>query len=223
MAPELVLPLKPAPRLTLGESVAKSLRDAIFKGLIQPGQRFSEAQIAERLDVSRAPVREALAQLEQEGLVFRTGSRGIAVSLLSRSDVEEVCTLRFALESLAARRVFEHATEEDFAALGANIQETRKARDAEGLALLDLQFHELLVRAANHRRLLASWLNLRSLIQLLLVQRNLSDVPSAIRGTARSHAELLKVIRERDEERTIALLEANMKDQFTWFVATFCE
>jgi DNA-binding GntR family transcriptional regulator len=221
MPTEAILPLKPALRQTLGESVAEALRDAIFKGLIRPGQHFSEAQIAERLDVSRAPVRDALTQLEQEGLVFRTGSRGIAVSLLSRDDVEEICTLRRALEGLAAQRVIKQRTDEQLDELAANIQATKSARSAEQLAVLDLQFHEMLVRGANHGRLLAGWLNLRSQIRLLMVQRNLADSGS-FQGTVRGHSELLKAIRKCDEPLVQSLLDRQTEEQYRWFIDTFC-
>jgi DNA-binding GntR family transcriptional regulator len=68
--------LRPATRQTLGANVAESLREAIFGGVFKPGQRLAEAPIASTLKVSRAPVREALASLEQEGLVSRASNRG---------------------------------------------------------------------------------------------------------------------------------------------------
>src|SRR5262249_37542282 len=113
--------LRPATRQTLGENVADSLREAIFRGLFKPGQRLAEAPIASTLKVSRAPVREALASLEQEGLVSRTTNRGTTVISLSRKDVEEICSLRLPLEILAVRQAIEKATGAQWAELAANV------------------------------------------------------------------------------------------------------
>src|SRR5262249_29284077 len=165
MAESLPLVLRPAARQTLSEHTAASLREAIFGGLFQPGQRLAEAQIARSLKVSRAPVREALAALEQEGLISRSANRGMIVALLTRKDLDEICSLRLPLEILATQHVSRNGTEDDFARLEANIRRTDGAATAERLAELDLGFHELLVRAAGHGRLLAAWLRLRSQIR----------------------------------------------------------
>jgi DNA-binding GntR family transcriptional regulator len=219
----LNIPLQPPPRLTLGEHVAESLRDAIFGGHFRPDQRLSEAQIAGSLRVSRAPVRDALAQLELEGLVVRiNNNRGIAVRLLSHQDMDEICSLRYALESLGLRRAIQHATEEHLDHMASVIEETKQVTSAGQLALLDLKFHEAIVRAANHERLLASWLNLRSQIRLLLVQRNLDDT-GTVQGTLRSHLALLDVIRKRDEKRALTMLGHHLHDHYTWFQETFPE
>src|SRR5579884_174697 len=89
--------LKPPTRKTLADGAADSLRNAIVQGIFRPGQRLTEMHLADHLQVSRAPVREALACLEQEGLVSRTPGGGALVARLSPADIEEVCTLRMAL------------------------------------------------------------------------------------------------------------------------------
>lgn len=217
MSDVLSIPLQPAIRLTLGERVADSLREAIFGGHFKPDQRLSEAQVASRLRVSRAPVRDALAQLELEGLVVRANNRGIAVRVLAHTDVDEICSLRCALEGLALKRALRQP--EDYAdQLAEVIQETKGVETPDALALVDLKFHETLVRAARHERLLTAWLNLRSQIRLLLVQRNVADAGTR-QGTVRSHAELLRVIRSGDEARALALLDRHLGDHYTWFLA----
>src|SRR5947209_1656915 len=107
--------LKPATRQTLADSITQSLRDAIFEGLFKPGQRLAEAQLASSLKVSRAPVREALASLEQEGLVNRTAGGATTVAHLSRKDAEEICSLRGPVEVLAARRAITKGTDKNWA------------------------------------------------------------------------------------------------------------
>lgn len=214
--------LKPASRQNLSESISDSLRDAIFGGLFRPGQRLAEAQLASSLKVSRAPVREALTFLEQEGLVSRTPSGGTTVSHLSRQDVDEICTLRAPLETMAARLAIAHATDETWDELQANLKATERVSDARQLAQLDLEFHEIIVRAAKHGRLLASWQNLRSQIRLIMVQRNRADSNSR-RGTVEGHRELFDALRAHDADRAASLLEFHLNAQHEWFVKSFTD
>jgi DNA-binding GntR family transcriptional regulator len=214
--------LKPAPRQTLGENVAASLREAIFGGHFEPGQRLAEASLATTLKVSRAPVREALASLEQEGLVNRALNRGKTVINLCRNDVEEICSLRLPLEVLAVRQVIKHGTGEHWAELVANVRETEKACTPKQLTALDLQFHETLIRSAGHGRLLNTWLGLRSQIRLLMMRRNLSDSDSR-RVTVQGHNELLEAIRERDEPRALDIVEKHQQRQYDWLIEAFDE
>ncbi|HZW31114.1 MAG TPA: FCD domain-containing protein, partial [Isosphaeraceae bacterium] len=90
-----------------------------------------------------------------------------------------------------------------------------KVYTPELLATLDLEFHELLVRAADHRRLLNSWLGLRSQIRLLMVRRNLTDA-GAPGPTVRGHKELLAAIRARNEGRAVQLVEKHHQKQYEW-------
>src|SRR5260370_15727041 len=145
MSEVAILSLKPAMRQTLADSITQSLRDAIFDGLFKPGQRLAEAQLASSLKVSRAPVREALASLEQEGLVNRTAGGATTVSHLSREDVEEICSLRLALEALAVRLAIAEGSEANWAELEANLRATEKINDPQQLAQRDLEFHETIV------------------------------------------------------------------------------
>jgi DNA-binding GntR family transcriptional regulator len=214
------LALKPPLRQTLADSITASLRDAIFGGLFKPGQRLAEAQLASSLKVSRAPVREALASLEQEGLVSRTAGGGTTVARLSRADVEEICSLRGPLEALAVRLAMARGSESHWAELAANIQATEKINDPQQLAQKDLEFHETIVRAADHSRLLASWLNLRSQIRLIMVQRNVGDADSR-RGTVQGHRELLKAIQGGDADEAVAVLEHHLRKQQQWIVNSF--
>ena len=112
-------PLTPAVKRSLADDVADRLRDAILQGSFKPGEPLREEQLAVMLDVSRGPVRVALVQLEREGLVLVRRHRGATVARLSRSDLDEVYSLRLALEVLAVKRAVRYATEEDFAALDA--------------------------------------------------------------------------------------------------------
>src|SRR5689334_9971359 len=110
-------PLTPAVKRSLADDVVDRLRDAILHGSFKPGEPLREEQLAAMLDVSRGPVREALVQLEREGLVLMRRHRGATVARLSRGDLEEVYSLRLALERLATQRAVQYAAEEDFKAM----------------------------------------------------------------------------------------------------------
>jgi DNA-binding GntR family transcriptional regulator len=213
---------KPVSRQTLGDSVADLLRDAIFGGRVKPGQRLAEGQIAKSLKVSRAPVRDALAGLEREGLVHRAANGGTTVTRLTLKDVDEICTLRLFLELLAIRRVIRYGTEGDWAQLADNIRHTENVGDPQELAQLDLDFHEAIVQLSGHARLLSTWLTMRSQVRLIMIQRNLSDEGSR-QGTVHGHEELLKALRNRDEAAARACLERNLQNQYDWIARSYSE
>ena len=213
---------KPATRQTLGDSVADSIRDAIFGGLVKPGQQLAEGRMADTFKVSRAPVRDAFASLEREGLVSRAANGGTTVTQLTRSDVEEICTLRLALELLAVKHAVRLGAEENWSRLADNTRRTENVTDPQELAQLDLDFHQTIVEAAGHSRLLSSWLNLRSQIRLIMVQRNLTDSGSR-RGTVQGHKELLKALRGREEAEVAALMDLHLQRQYDWVVSSFQE
>jgi DNA-binding GntR family transcriptional regulator len=213
---------KPVSRQTLGDSVADSIRDAIFAGSVKPGQRLAEGRIANSLKVSRAPVRDALASLEREGLVCRAANGGTTVTRLALKDVDEICTLRLYLELLAVKQAADRGTEEDWARLADNIRRTENVDDPQELAQLDLDFHATIVELSGHVRLLSSWLNLRSQVRLIMIQRNLSDQGSR-QGTVHGHEELLDALRNRDEAKALACLEYHLQNQYEWISRSYSE
>jgi len=212
--------LKPVTRQNLSESITGSLRNAIFAGMFMPGQRLAEAQLAGQLKVSRAPIREALALLEQEGLVHRSPSGGATVSRLSRQDADEICTLRGTLEILALRLAMDRGTETMIAELAANIRETERAADPQQLAQLDLHFHEIILRAAGNGRVLSTWMNLRSQIQLIMVQKNVVDANSP-RSTLVAHRAVLAAVQAGNADGAVALVERQLQSQHAWIANSF--
>lgn len=187
--------------------MANSLREAIYTGAIKPGEKLSEVKIAQELEVSRAPVRDALAELERDGLLTRFSNQRAAVVMLTSEDIEELCSLRLTLETMAVRLAVARATEEDFVRMEDNIRKFEAASEPGDAGLLDLQFHELLVAAARHSRLLSCWQTLHSQIHFVLVQGDVLDSREFRRDTLFDHGELLKCLRARDEARAVAVLE----------------
>jgi DNA-binding GntR family transcriptional regulator len=211
------LPLTPAVKRSLADDVVERLRDAIFHGNFKPGEPLREEQLAAMLDVSRGPVREALVQLEREGLVLVRRHRGATVARLSRGDLEEVYSLRLALERLAMQRAARYATDADFAAMEAvlgafDVALSRDPSEKE-VAELDVRFHDLIYQAARHQRLYDCWANLKSQIYIFLLSRNVAD-PDFREITVKSHADLLEALRTRDEARATTEIEDHLRGAY---------
>jgi DNA-binding GntR family transcriptional regulator len=218
------LPLTPTVKRSLADDVVDRLRDAIFHGSFKPGEALREEQLAAMLDVSRGPVREALVQLEREGLVLVRRHRGATVARLSRSDLEDVYSLRLALERLAIQRAARYATDQDFAAMEAvlaafDVALSRGPSEKE-VAELDVRFHDLIYQAARHQRLYDCWANLKSQIYIFLLSRNVAD-PDFRDITVKSHAALLEAIRTRDEARATTEIEGHLRGAYDRVVRVY--
>jgi DNA-binding GntR family transcriptional regulator len=197
----------------LSDDVASRLRAAILSGAFAPGERLREEALARALGVSRGPVREALAELERQGLVVINRNRGAVVAQLSRVDLEELYTLRLAIEELAIRRAAEASDPAVIAQMRALIDSMREAI-ARGIteqeaAELDLEFHDLIYDAANHRRAKDAWTNMRPQIHVLLLNRNVSDVDFR-EMLLTSHEELLDGIARSDPDLAALTLREHL-------------
>jgi DNA-binding GntR family transcriptional regulator len=219
-----ISPLTPTVKRSLADDVVDRLRDAIFHGSFKPGEALREEQLAAMLDVSRGPVREALVQLEREGLVLVRRHRGATVARLSRSDLEDVYSLRLALERLAIQRATRYATDQDFAAMEAvlsafDVALSRGPSEKE-VAELDVRFHDLIYQAARHQRLYDCWANLKSQIYIFLLSRNVVD-PDFRAVTVKSHAALLEAIRTRNEARATIEIEEHLRGAYDRVVRAY--
>jgi DNA-binding GntR family transcriptional regulator len=194
------------------------IRDAILNGHFAPNQHLPEVKLASFLDVSRGPVREALVQLERERLVVRRPGRGSVVASLSRRDLDEVYTLRSALEALAIQWAVRNATEEDFALLEASATHFRSSLapdvSSQTVVRLDLAFHDLVVESAHHKRLARSWAELRPQVHLFLLSRTHVGAADSRNLMVNSHSEMLETIRRRDPERAAAVVEEHVRASF---------
>jgi len=119
--------LSPPVRRSLSDEVAERLRRAILNGQFAPDEPLRESQLAESMGVSRGPVREALGQLEREGLVINRSNGRSFVARLSQDDLEEVYSLRRVLEQLAVEYACRKATAADVAAMQAIVDEMDRA------------------------------------------------------------------------------------------------
>lgn len=205
--------LLPTVKRSLADEIADRLRTAILHGQLAPEEPLREAVLSELTGVSRGPIREALSHLEREGLVVVTPTGRTYVARLSREDLDEVISLRRALERLAMEYACARARPEDFAKVQAVVDEMA-ATIARGInekeaAELDLRFHDMLYQASRHQRLLNYWTMLRPQVYVLMLSRNVASADfrdAAVRG----HQEILDALKARDREAALEVIEQHM-------------
>lgn len=210
----LSLSLGPAAKRILGHEVADRLREAIIRGQFVAGDYLREEQLAAALDVSRGPVREALALLEREHLVAVRRNRGTVVVGLTVADLDEVFSLRMAVERLAVEWAARNRTEADLeaarAVLGEFVAALQGPITEREAADLDVGFHDAIFRAAHHRRLWASWSAMRAQVQVFLLRRNIANQDWRSQ-MAIGHEAILQAIAGRDAAAAATLIEEHLE------------
>lgn len=195
--------LAPSSRV-LSEHVAAQLREAIVADRLKAGQRIVEREIAEAMRTSRGPVRDALLQLESEGLVVRYPHRGTFVARLTIKDAEEIYSLRQGIESLAVEHLLKRASSTDLKELDDLVQEM--ADRIEGsyniseATELDMAFHRALCRISGHKRALAAWEALSGQTRVLLMSRITRQPRNFQELVVVWHRRLVEALRERNLE-----------------------
>jgi DNA-binding GntR family transcriptional regulator len=206
---------------TIAEQIAGSIREAIAQGRISPAARLLEASLAREMGTSRAPVREALSQLEREGLVIKEPNRGARVVELTEETVREVASLRGLLEGFAASLAAARLTAEQFTVLEAMVQGMERAvQTAEYAQLveLDYQFHDFICQASGHRTLYETWSAISGKVRLYLSTTNL--MYRDLKAVARGHGEILAVLRTRNPVRANRVIQEHLGEMLNDFVAT---
>jgi GntR family transcriptional regulator of gluconate operon len=203
----IVSPIRQAP---LGEQLLVQLRALIVRGELAAGTHLVEGWIAERFGVSRGPVRDALRQLELEGLVD-TRRRGVYVRGLTDTDLAELYALRGALESLAVRESMARLPGGDWSVLHTALDRMWAAADAgdsAAFAAADLDFHSGFYAIGGNRRLAAAWATHRELFAAMLDVTNAAD--RDLRPIAQDHAALAEVVQAGELEPALAALAEHL-------------
>lgn len=150
--------------LPLRDIVFRNLREAIIKGDLKPGERLMEIKLAQKLGVSRTPVREAIRMLQLEGLVTMEPRRGAEVAPITEKELKDVLEVRTALECLAAELACGKITEDEKKELSRTLDLFKEAiarNELTEVAAIDAQFHELIYKATKNNRLVQILNNLR--------------------------------------------------------------
>jgi DNA-binding GntR family transcriptional regulator len=207
------MPLKPVSRGTLARDVRTQLSRAIVAGDLPAGAPLSEPALAEKLGVSRAPIREALIELELRGMVEFDERGRTRVPTLTREDLREILEVRLAIDPLAARLAAERRDADCLSAIDRNIDATASSTTLVELSPRDTEFHGLIVRASGNRRLLACWNVLEHQIELWItqMQRQREAVsPDTHEKTVTSHREISEAIRSGDSPRAETLARRHL-------------
>ncbi len=188
-------------RKTLALVITEHVRQEIVMGLREPGSKISEPTIAAAHAVSRAPVREALRQLEREGLVVFDAVGRSRVVKLTPEDVEDICGIRASLESTAAGHAAQRFTVATEQTLRSNIAEMEEATTLDEVRQLDLAFHAAIMEASGRRRLITAWRAIEPQLRLWLgTLQRLREAISAdvLAATLAAHRQLTDVLSTGD-------------------------
>ena len=217
--------LTPTAPVHLSDTVTERLRRTIVEGRFSPGDRLREEQLAEALHVSRGPIRDALRELEREGLVVRRRNRGAIVASLSRADVQEVYSLRLAIEPLVCEWGAQNANEQDLREMEAVIRDfadlATTATSAHDAADADLRFHDVVYRAAGHKRVQRLWQDLRPQVYIFLLARKYVGTADFRDIMIANHESILAAITARDPERARLVAVQHVQASYSRVIADF--
>lgn len=194
-----------------GQQVVESLRNAIVAGRIEPGERLIETSLSKRLGTSRGPVREALRQLENEGLVMSVPYKGAVVLGVSDDEVQQVLIpIRLVLERYGFGRALTLMTDADFAELGKQVWVMEQAARADDLLRMveaDLRFHEIVMDSSRQLHTAQIWRSIEPRIRAYFVRYGRG---ASLDVMVAEHRELLEDMQTRDAERVFAQLEKHI-------------
>ena len=193
--------------LPLRDIVFNSLRKAILKGELEPGERLMEKQLAEKMGVSRTPIREAIRKLELEGLVIMVPRKGAEVAMITEQDIKDVLEVRAALESLAVKLACQRMDQQkvnELLSVNDAFMGAAKRKDVETVIKKDVEFHDTIYQATNNRKLIGMINNLQEQIYRFRVEyiRQMDDFSNLME----EHEEIVTAIvgKEINEAQEIA-------------------
>lgn len=184
---------------SLRELALEHLRKSIVSGNLKMGQTLSERSISEELGVSKSPVREALAQLRDEGLVSIEPQKGARVFSLSESEVAQICDFRQAIETAAfelALKRSPNALADDMARVVSEMKSARQAGNERRYLELDTEFHHLIFFHAGNDYLTSSYT--RYVGKIAALRTHLAKLPQHTELSYEEHVGLAKAVRKGD-------------------------
>lgn len=197
----------------LRELVCENLIDAINKGILSPGERLMEIQIAEEMGVSRTPVREAIRKLELEGFVVMIPRRGTYVANISIKDINEVYEIRSALDILAGGLAAERINDDEIEEMRELLLISEKHIEENNLAKIvetDSKFHDVLYTASRNERLVSIISNLRE--QITSIRGQSMNYPGRLVDTLDEHKEIVESIAARDIDRAQEAVRVHLEN-----------
>jgi DNA-binding GntR family transcriptional regulator len=188
---------------------ASALREAIINGILAPGQEVDEELIAKHLNISRMPVRQALAILEAEGLVKRPYRKGAVITELTRAEIEELYHIRAYLEGLAIQRAVPNYSKEHISKLKDCLEELKKSdEDAYSYLELNNKFHAMLYEPCEWDRLLHLIVQLRNNAARYMVLAHEFIIKNA--SSRVGHDKILRICEEGDPQAAQAIIRKHI-------------
>lgn len=198
-------------RRKMTDWVWEELREAIIELRLRPGEPLREVALAEQLGVSKTPLREAFARLEQEGLVETTSFKGAVVTGYSERDLNEIYELRALLEGAAARAAAERSTDDTLDALRDLVVRSRELRDVGdllGLAELLGRFDLIVYAQVTNERIAALIENLRA--HLTRIGKLTEAIPGRVEASVEEHAAIVDALVARDPDEAERLMRVHI-------------
>jgi len=211
--------LVPRPAATLRHGVTESIRQAIALGRFAPGERMPERDLCEMTGVSRTLVREALRQLESEGLIEVVAHRGPIVSRITAAQAIGVYQVREVLEGLAAQLFAEHASQDERDTLRAVFQELKAATDPAKRLEIKNRFYDALITGTGNEALGKSLHMLNS--RAMLLRRRSLQTPNRWHQSLQEIEALVAALDSRDASRAKALAMEHVRRAAAAAMTTF--
>lgn len=200
--------------LPLRDVVFNTLREAILKGDLKPGERLMELQLASKLGVSRTPIREAIRMLEQEGLAVTTPRKGAEVAKMTLKDMEDVLEIRDALDELAVRIACQKITDEQLKQLEdvkELFEKNTQTNNVKNIAEADVSFHDVIYEATGNPKLVTLLNNLREQVYRYRVEyiKDPKNYPTLIT----EHEAILESLKNRDVKNAVEAMHVHVANQ----------
>ncbi len=200
--------------LPLRDVVFTTLRNAILRGDLKPGERLMEMHLANKLGVSRTPIREAIRMLEKEGLAVTIPRKGAQVARMSEKDLQDVLEIRDALDELSVSRACEYMTDETLEELTKAMHDfelSTKSGDLRKIAEADEKFHSVIYHAANNPKLESIVQNLRE--QMYRYRYEYIKDETIYPQLIAEHAEILKGLKEKNKDSVRDTMHIHLENQ----------
>lgn len=200
--------------LPLRDVVFNTLREAILKGDLKPGERLMELQLAAQLGVSRTPIREAIRMLEQEGLAVTVPRKGAEVAKMTLKGMEDVLEIREALDILACQLACVRITEEQLVLLAEKkrgFEDSLKTGNVKAIAEADVNFHDVIYDATGNPKLVNMLNNLREQIYRYRVEylKKEENYPILIK----EHNDIYQSLVKRNQDEATESICVHVKNQ----------
>ena len=197
----------------LNQKVYRVLKESIIKGFLEPGTKLLENRIAEKMQVSRTPVREAMQKLVAEGFVKTTPNQTIVVTEVSPEDIKEVLQIRGVLEGLAARIAAKKINRQEIDELESVVTQMSLHVTKENLSYyckVDDEFHNLILNICGNKWIIQIRDNLGSFIYRFRI-KSLS-VPGRLKHSLEEHRAIMESLKKHDSENADRLSQVHMEN-----------